>query len=46
MQQFIIEQTNDDKDWDNFLLRSCNKNILCHSIFINSLKKKLIKKIF
>ncbi len=43
MQQFTIEQTNDDKDWDEFLLRSCNKNILCHSIFINSLKKKYTK---
>ena len=48
MSIFIIEETRDDKKWDNFLSTSINKNIYTNSIFIkklkNNYKKFFIKK--
>ena len=48
MSIFKIEETKDDKKWDNFLSTSINKNIYTNSIFIkklkNNYKKFFIKK--
>ena len=43
MSIFKIEQTNDEKKWDKFLLLSLNKNIYTSSLFIKNLKNKYIK---
>lgn len=43
MNKFKIEKTNNEIEWNNFLYNSINKNIYCHSIFLNTLKQPLSK---
>jgi hypothetical protein len=45
MEKYIIEETNNNLAWDKFLLSSENKNIYCHSTFLN-LSKNIVRKFF
>ncbi len=43
MKEFTVTETKDNQKWDDFLLKSINKNVYCHSFFLDNLKNKYKK---
>ena len=43
MNNFKIEQSKNEEEWNNFLLNSINKNIYCHNEFLKIIKGTIFK---